>query len=242
MNGFWSGVEYVTLPVKLEDGRWALLYGGCTGVREGTCGELRVPLSSIEDDEIRKRLTRTVTVKVLDEGDELIIALRDRQVQQRTPEWPPIDRADLPNGCTRFARVRIGPPSDRTARFGAQHGGLWIRQRGIDRTDLLCSRVVMPKGVDVDEATSLNHACTLLSERYERHRISHTLNVYTHAFYKGSGNETARWYPLDHLRMGMVAGVDEPIRTEAWARMEKELGFRPLLRDEAKQGRVSDGS
>lgn len=35
MSNYWDGVDYVTLPVKLVDGVWELLYGGSTGIRNG---------------------------------------------------------------------------------------------------------------------------------------------------------------------------------------------------------------
>lgn len=85
-------------------------------------------------------------------------------------------------------------------------------------------------------ANSLNHACTLLSERYEGHRISHTVNVYKHVFYQEAGSEGGRWYPLDQLRNGVVAGVEESIRADAWARLEERLGSR-LSGKQARQDR-----
>ena len=55
------------LAVKQLDGSWQLLYGGMTGIRNGTCGELRVAVTNIEDEVVRQRQTQVVTVKVFDE-------------------------------------------------------------------------------------------------------------------------------------------------------------------------------
>lgn len=237
MNNYWNSVDHVTLPVKLVDGRWELLYGGSTGAGEGTFGELRVAVSSIEDQAIRERLTKTVTVKVLDEGTELLIALRDRSVCQRFEEWPPVDSADVPGGCTCFERVWIGPASRSTEPIDPESGGLWIRQRGVDRTELVCSGVVMPQGVAPKVASSLNHACTLLSEQYEKQRISHTLNVYRHVFYLEAAGQEPRWRPLDALRGGVIADMERSILAGAWRELEEKLGFRPFRSAEANPRR-----
>ncbi len=239
MNDYWSSVNHVTLPVKLIDGRWELLYGGGTGAREGTYGELRLAVSSIEDKAVRERLTRTVTVKVCDEGTELLVALRDREVHRRPADWPAIDPADLPLACTRCERIYIGPKSPRTERIDAERGGLWIRQRGVERTDLVCSSVLLPSSCESEVASSLNHACTRLSESYEKHRISHTLNVHQHVFYKEAEGSNARfhWRPLNVLRNGVIAGMERSILTDAWRKLEEQLGFRPIAMAKAKPHR-----
>lgn len=232
MSDRWKSHDHVSVPVKLIDGRWELLYGGSTGIREGTYGELRVPMSSIEDQEIRRRLAQTVTVQVLEEGAELLVALTDREYLRQQDSHYVLDPsilspADRPEGCTRLERIRIGGRSPRTRHLGDGQGGLWIRQRGVDRTDLICSGIRMPEGFEPVEANSLNHACTLLSERYEQHRISHTVNVYKHVFYCEPNAPDSRWHPLDNLRNGVIADVEESVRADAWARLEAQLGFRP---------------
>lgn len=242
MNDRWNNPDHVTVPVKLIDGRWELLYGGSTGIREGTCGELRVPMSSIEDEDVRRRLGQTVTVKVFDEGTELLVALSDREYQWRQNDPSVMDpsvisRADLPEGCTRIERIWVGAKSRKTASIDAERGGLWIRQRGVDRTDLLCSGIQMPEDFNSVQANSLNHACTLLSERYEGHRISHTLNVCKHVFYREPDAKDSQWHPLDNLRNGVIAGMEPSIRADAWGKLEAQLGFRPVGKVGAKKRR-----
>ena len=236
MSNYWDSVDYVTLPVKLVDGTWELLYGGTTGIKNGTYGELRVAVSSIEDEAVRQRLTQVVTVKVFDEDTELLVALRDRKQPQSLSSRPAIDRVDVPMGCARFESIRIGATTRSTEHVDPTHGGLWIRQRGVDRTDLLCSGIRMPKGFDPATANSLNHACTLLSEKYETHRISHTLNVYQHVFYREAG-EKERWRPLEVLRNGNIADVERSIMADAWRKLEEQLGFRPVGKVDTKKQR-----
>lgn len=235
MNDYWNSAAHVTLPVKRVNGHWELLYGGDTGVRDGTYGELRVAVSSIEDAAIRERLTKITTVKALDEGAELRVALRDPSGKPINHEEIGIDVSDLPSGCTRWEAIKIGPQTRPTTPMDSKRGGLWIRQRGVDRTDLVCSSVAMPEQFKPGHATaiSLNHACTLLSEKYETQRISHTLNVYQHVFYCESGSSKPRWLPLDVLRNGVIADMEHGILADAWKTLEQQLGFRPMPKPEA---------
>lgn len=234
MNNYWDSADYITLPVRLVDGHWELLYGGKTGIRDGAYGELRVLLASIEDTQLRNRLARTVTVKVLNQGTELLVALRDRNASYNPDKTTYIDPRELPAGCTRLEKIWIGPPSRSTSRIEPKEGGLWIRQRGVDKTDLVCSSVVLPNDLPLrrelpfGNATSLNHACTLLSEAYETHRISHTMNVYEHVFYQEPASPDARWWSIERLRSGVIADMELHIMTDAWRQLEEQLGFRPI--------------
>ena len=141
-----------------------------------------------------------------------------------------IDLADRPLGCTRLERIHIGPVSPATRTIDAKRGGLWIRQRGVDRTELVCSGIRMPQGFEPAQAHSLNHACTLLSERFEKHRISHTLNVYKHVFYREEHKAAPQWLPIDVLRKGVIADMERSILKDAWHKLEEQLGFRPIAR------------
>jgi hypothetical protein len=228
MSDCGNGIDRVTLPVKLINGRWELLYGGGIAVREGALGELTVAVSSIDDQVFLERLTNVVTVKVLDQGSELRVALRDRGGAQPAADRPDVHHGDLPPGCNRFERIVIASTSPATKVLSRTEGGLWIRQRGVDRTQLVCSSVAMPEGMTPTTAISLNHACTLLSEKYETHRLSHTLNVYQHVFFQDAADSTPRWRPLEHLRQGIIRGMERGIVAAAWAQLEAQLGFRPL--------------
>ena len=97
----------------------------------------------------------------------------------------------------------------------------------------------LPEGFDPKTATSLNHACTLLSERYETHRMSHTLNVYQHVFYQEheATNDKPHWRPLDALRNGVIADMERSILSDAWRKLEEQLGFRPIGTAAAKPHR-----
>ena len=232
----------LTLPVKMVNGQWEFLLGGSVPVKDGTLAELTVPLDRITDAEFAKRVTAESTVKVLPAGSTLYVALSDRasamQSAKRFKDLA-IDYEYFPGDYARFVAISIGPPTEQqTKQRGLfeeeKEGGLFLRQVGLDRTELLSSSIKLPDGFDPPVAQSLNHAFTLLSERYETHRLSHTGNVYTSMFYLESNG---RWYPLDLLREGVRADAERQVIYAAWAELERLLGFRPVTR--ARPGKKS---
>ncbi len=204
----------LTLPVKMVNGQWEFLFGGAVPVKDGTVAELTVPLDRITDAEFASRVTAESTVKVLPAGTKLYVALSDRASALQPAngfEHIEIDYQYLPRGYARFLPITIGPPTEQqTKQRGLfeeeKEGGLFLRQIGLDRTEILSSSIKLPEGFDPPFAQSLNHAFTLLSERYETHRLSHTGNVYTSMYYQESNG---RWYPLDLLREGVRADAEQ---------------------------------
>ncbi len=225
----------LTLPVKMVNGQWEFLLGGAVPVKDGTVAELTVALDQITNADFAARVTVESTVKVLPAGSTLYVALSDRSsAMQSAKKFKDlaIDYEYFPGDYARFIPITIGPPTEQQVRQRGlfdedKSGGLYLRQTGLDRTEILSSSIQMPVGFDPRFAQSLNHAFTLLSERYETHRLSHTGNVYTSLFYKESND---RWYPLDLLREGVRADAERQVIYAAWAELERLLGFRPIAR------------
>jgi len=107
-----------------------------------------------------------------------------------------------------------------------------LKLKGLEKCELVSSTILMPNGFPEPNATSLNHAFTLLSRQYETHRISNTGNVYTRVFYQ---DRDGGWYPLDDLRRGVQAKVERTLLNELWAEVEKVLGWRPLRTPRSKR-------
>lgn len=229
--------DKVTVPVKRVGERWEFFYGGDVPVKEGTLGELTVNADRITDDRFRQRVTQELTVKILEEGTELLVALSDRGTNgQRAGNRPEQYPLAVPPGTTRFERIRLGAlrrkvdePSPHTA---LEPGGLWLKLKGLERCELQASSVLMPGGSTPPTATSLNHAFTMLSQAYEKHRISNTGNVYTRVFYQ---DRDQRWYPLDDLRTGVQAEGERHLLNGLWVEVEQALGWRPA--PQAKRGK-----
>jgi hypothetical protein len=219
----------VTVPVKRVGDRWEFFSGGDVPVREGTLGELTLSAEQITDESFRQRVMQELTVKILDEGTELLVALSDRDTNgRRAGAWPEPYPPSVPPGTTRFERIWLGPvkkkPDEQVLDAELERGGLWLKLKGLERCELQGSTVRMPTGFQPPVAISLNHAFTMLSQAYEKHRISNTGNVYSRVFYQ---DRDKRWYPLDDLRTGVQAEGERKLLNELWAQVEQTLGWRP---------------
>lgn len=228
----------VTVPVKRVGERWEFFYGGDVPVKEGTLGELTLSADRITDERFRQRVTQELTVRILEEGTELLVALSDREANgHHGGTWPEPRPLKVPPGTTRFARVWLGPVRQKAGAPAPnpppEPGGLWLRLKGLERCELHGSTVRMPPGFDPPMAISLNHAFTMLSQAHEKHRISNTGNVYTRVFYQ---DRDQRWYPLDDLRTGVQAEGERQLLNGLWAQVEQTLGWRPAP-PPAKQGK-----
>ncbi len=220
----------VTVPVKRVGERWEFFYGGDVPVREGTLGELTLCANQISDERFRQRVSQEFVVKILQEGAPLLFALSDRsRGGARIGTWPDIDQSSVPAGTTRFERVTLGPCKPKSVQPELdgirETGGLWLKLKGLERSELTGSTVIMPQGFEPAVATSLNHALTLLSQVHETHRISNTGNVYTRVFYQEKNN---RWYSLNDLRTGVQAEGERLLLGDLWNQVEQSLGWRPV--------------
>ena len=219
----------VTVPVKRVGERWEFFYGGDVPVREGTLGELTLSADQITDEQFKQRVMQELTVRILDEGTELLVALSDRTTDgSRAGAWPEPYPPKVPSGTTRFERIFLGPvkpkPGEPPLAPELERGGLWLKLKGLERCELQGSTVQMPNGFEPKVAISLNHAFTMLSQAYEKHRISNTGNVYSRVFYQ---DRNRRWYPLDDLRTGVQAEGERQLLGDLWAQVEQTLGWRP---------------
>ncbi len=230
----WS--KKTTVPVKRIGDRWEFFYGGDVPVKDGTMGELTISTNQISDPMFLQRVTKEATFKVLEEGTPLLVALSDRsQNGNRIGDWPKPHPLNVPPGTTRWARVKLGPPQNELAPTLAdlipETGGLWLKVRGLERCELSSSTILLPDGFKMPEGfadrtvKSLNHALTLLSQAYEKHRISNTGNVYSRVFYQ---DKDGGWYPLDDLRCGVQVKRERQLLYETWAQVEMMLGWRPV--------------
>ncbi len=222
----------VTVPVKRVGDRWEFFYGGDVPVREGALGELTVSADQITDERFKQRVSQELNLKVLDEGTELRVALSDRETNgRRIGNWPDPFPLGIPAGTTRFEPIWLGPVLSKDGEpplfAEEERGGLWLKLKGLDKCELQTSTVKLPEGCSASSALSLNHAFTVLSERYERHRISHTGNVYARVFYQ---DRNKRWYPLDDLRRGVQAEAERELLASTWQEVERVLGWRPAQR------------
>lgn len=220
----------IDLPVQYVSGKWEVIFGGEVPVREGTYATLRIRKGAIQGASFSKAIDQEIVVKVLDEGTVLYAALSSfggsKPESQRArlsmdPRYWPGERLI-------FMPVRLGPPSTNSLCMDHLRGGLWIRHTGFDKCELVTSEVHIFEEGDAKEeskpfiAESLNHAFTVLSERYERHRISHTGSAYDRVFYEERSGD---WFPLASLRDGVRERSSQAVVAAAWEQIEQVIGW-----------------
>jgi len=223
------------LPMQMVNGQWELVYGGVVPVREGAFFELLINPAMIQDESLRKLLTQEYVAQVLPEGTALRVALSDRAAGfSKTPDKYHIKVAAqyLSGEYCRFAPIWIGPYGGSNRDIDS--GGLWMHLSGLDRCELVSSLIELPDGLEEIHAQSLNHAFTMLSERYETHRLSHTGNVYERVFYQESNGE---WYPLSALRDGVRERAGKEFLAGAWRQIEDQMGWCRLPVDRKSKGK-----
>lgn len=221
--------------MRWVDGHWEFALGGAVPVRAGAEAELVIDASQISDTDFLLRVTQEVVVPFLPVGTGLAVALTPRSREFEQMLWTPtLDRLDgpfpvasrhLPSASTRFAMVTLaepaelfsdGPEPDATA------GGLWLTVTGLWDCELNSPPVSFPKEYGLAPASSLNHAFTRLSEKFETHRISHTGNVFQRVFYR---EHDGWWRPLRQLRERAVNRAENAILARGWAEIEAALGW-----------------
>jgi len=218
--------------VKRVGDRWEFLYGGDIPVVDGVQANLTISTHQITDEQFLARVSQEIRVKVLNQGTRLLIALVDKNDNQTLgKKWQGALPVRLPPGTTRLEEVFLGERKEQKSAElndevdADQHGGLWLRIRGLNKSELISSSIVLPEGLQDDNAISLNHAFTILSKKYEIHRLSNTGNVYTHVFYQ---EKNGHWYPLSDLRSGVLDDVERSLIREVWREVEQKLGWRPV--------------
>jgi hypothetical protein len=172
----------VSLPVKVVDGKLKFFYGGDLPVMEdGAIGELIIPEFYITNDYRLSLICRETKQEFLSEGTLLMARLSPKckdpteQFLKKMKVFPPVDGL--------FSEIRL-------------ESELCINFRGTKNPELLDCTCKIPALPDV-AAKSVNHAFTLLSEKFEIHRRSHTTNVFEQVYYQ---NKTNRWVKLSEHR------------------------------------------
>lgn len=234
-----GGTKRLRLPVRCVDGQWEFYLGGPVPVRDGAFGELLVSSHQISDPSFLERVTQQVRVRILGEGGRLMVALSlvDPSLGKGAAVKIDVLPEYLPSASPTFVPVELGafrgPPRSPTE--PPLEGGLWMTINGLQETEISSGPVLLPNALGGDQALSLNHAFTLLSERLETHRISHTGNVYARVFYCESNG---KWYPLEVLRTRELSRAENRVMAGAWAEIEQALGWCPLpAKSEGKRRR-----
>lgn len=229
----------LTIRMKFISGNWEMLGGGQIPVKDGAEAELRVPVSQIEDRDFTERMTVKGIIPILPKGASLrvVVSTKDLRgisegnkkhitpLRAAAPEFFMVKERFRYGAEASFLTVQIGEPTNRQLSLDElSEGGLWLVFEGAQPVEIKSSKIILPEGVADEEAISLNHAFTMLSEVYEPWRKSHTGNIYDQFFYQ---EEDGKWFPLSLLRDARVAKQEQKIAFGLWKRFLARSKSKP---------------
>ncbi|MDZ7852320.1 MAG: hypothetical protein U5L98_06640 [Halomonas sp.] len=225
----------VKIPARKVDGVWEFFYGGDIPVRDGAYAEIVVNKNSITDKNFIYNLKKKSFHKFLDEEAEILVALTVKNMQSLdkndadiliSPKNINVDRSERFSNFsfsneTKFIKIVVGGPSKKSkAKNEKSEGGIWLQVEGMEPQGVTASTLILPDGVTDKEVDSLNYAFTLLSNKYEPWRKSHTGNIYDRMFYK---EENGVWYPLNVLRNAATVDEENKLIKRQWEAITKQL-------------------
>lgn len=175
----------VTIPVKVVNGKLEYFYGGdLPKLEDGIIGELVLPIFAINDKAFLKSISHEVTVDFLPKGTKLFASMY-------VDNFAAIDQKLRPF-MEGLQYVPIVLNEDLQFKF-----------RGTKKSELLqCKCQIEALGI---EARSLNQAYSLISEKYEIQRMSHTGNVFTKISYKVNDH----YVPISVIREEKAADYEK---------------------------------
>lgn len=172
----------IKVPIKIVDGQVQYFYGGELPKIANISGDLVIPAFALLDPVQAEELSQQDGSEMLPAGSELMINVNvdtyaEGVLTEARNPWPLLPVAPKVG----FVKVRLEEP-------------LYLWHRGTKTSQLSPCRCSFP---DLkQEATSLNHAYTIASKKFETKRTSNTGNVFRHVYYKGNNG----WEQLEWLR------------------------------------------
>ena len=169
------------------------------GLRKDAVGELVLRPEAIEELKDRTRFVQDYTALIVERSAVVYVGVSPHLVDSEAPGL--IRNPQALDIRSEYWLVEVRLQDD-----------LYIRIRGDQEARLEKCRCLIP--ALNKEATSINHAFTLVSEAYETQRLSHTGNVFDRAY----ALFTPRvWRPLDDFRIKAIADSLEKKNTSASA-------------------------
>jgi hypothetical protein len=223
-----DNIKKTKIPVKKVGDRLEFLFGGDVPLRDGCIGHLIVPIDDIEDETFKNNLLIEKTVQILPAGTKLLMGMTEKNRIFREDTNYPVDLYYLSTGITHFEPVELENPvissSSNLNNIASvkSNGGLWLSLKGVDHCEIKSGSVKILNHPDIDKAFSLNHAYTLLSEKIEKHRISHTGNIYKRCYYQ---EKNGKWYPLKLLRDNVNLEIEISIIDATWNHFQNTIGW-----------------
>jgi hypothetical protein len=171
--------NYIHVKVKLKRGNWVLAHSSRPlNIREGVEVEMILPPKAFVDPGLVALLSEVREVELLPAGATVRVAVSTKSVKKEDTPALIQQRLFYVSGVQAFIEVELKEPLVLIIQ-GTKDGHL---------KDCACCVPMLNL-----EATSLNHAYTLISEKIETHRKSHAGNVFDLTFFE---DNLESWKPL----------------------------------------------
>lgn len=177
-------MKTVKIPVVFKDGKFTLLDGrDMPKLKNESVGYLEMDEHSVLDQELVNELQAESDVEMIGAGESIFFGVSPKMVpgNLKGKILSPDKLRIISNYW--FVEVRL-------------EESLILHLRGSKSPQLLDCQCVIP-GMRNLQATSMNHAYTLISRHFEKKRRSHSGNVFQKGYYL-DGN---RWMTLDKIRL-----------------------------------------
>lgn len=167
MLTYFDSLHTTIIPIKIKNGRFVLQNGKkLPKIAEDASAEIIIPTFYIEDEKIKKAYNREEVFTLFEKGTKLYIEMHIHSQNELSNE-----ERDALTLFIKGSLVEVELQDD-----------LKIKERGTKFPRLeFCS--VKTTKLDI-EAKSLNEMYSKLSLVYEKHRMSHTGNVFTKVYFK----------------------------------------------------------
>jgi len=159
----------VKIPIRVKKGKFYFIYGGKTlKLSDGTIGDLIVPRYAVNDERKLNFLEREIEEIFLPEQTILMVQIAPKGNDAEKPEIQ--YKPTYPHNRERaFIEICLKDT-------------LCINLRSTKKGELLDCECLIPALAN-EEAKSVNHAYSLISEHFETHRRSHSGNVFEKVYY-----------------------------------------------------------
>ena len=165
------------IPVIMTDDGLKFFYGGnLPAIKEGAIADLIVPEYCVLDQFKLSLIKKDFIKPFLSEGTILMARLSERSIDKSDQFLRRINT--FPPKVGRFAKIILDEE-------------LKIKFRGTKNPELLECNCTIP-ALKNEKVKSVNHAFTLISEKFEEHRTSHTGNVFEQVYFNENSDVWVR--------------------------------------------------
>lgn len=187
--------KVIKIPIRIANNIIRYYYGGdLPEFSDGAIGDLIVPEFAVIDKKFISIIQAEQKYQILDRDTIVMMGIKGNDLPTEFRQNINPNHLDheykIHDG---FVGVLLKEP-------------LYLQYRGSKKptlSDVKCYIEVLKI-----DAISLNNAFTIISEKFETSRKSHTGNVFDKCFYK---SENGKWYPINKLREDIVSKFEESL-------------------------------